>query len=329
MGRRTRSFVVPGAWILLALMGTCAGISACSRAPFLKVSSFYPPPGEGCAVCHPACFEEWRSSAHRAAATNPSYQALIGKVDVMECRGCHLPAYAPPLGGATPPPREIRSEDGVNCLACHGEACPQVRLEDKDESKAVDQTSPSASVRCGGCHRDTYAEWRALENEARAPGSSATCVTCHMPRKNRGEGHAGRVHRDHSCSGASPLTARLEILHAERTEEGGTRVDVRVHVEGPGHRVPSGHFGRKEVRLEAWMDDRPVTEAKVLRLFVERGEGLKPGWNGPYRLHLARGGKQVHLRLLRVRRDAPAPETELARLDEALPTGEIAPARPP
>ncbi len=86
---------------------------------------------QNCAVCHQQIAEQWRSSLHSQAASDPAYVANInlleksrGIVATRYCEGCHAPIAL--LSGSLRPGGKhggvegtVAFKEGVSCLACH------------------------------------------------------------------------------------------------------------------------------------------------------------------------------------------------------------------
>ena len=87
---------------------------------------------EQCGECHTQIFDEWKSSAHRQAASDPAYVKNInlladskGIAATRYCEGCHAPVAlltgelttGGKHGGIPNTPAHI---EGVGCMGCHG-----------------------------------------------------------------------------------------------------------------------------------------------------------------------------------------------------------------
>jgi hypothetical protein len=116
-----------------------------------------------------------------------------------------------------------------------------------------------SSELCGGCHAATFAEWRAAPTPD--DGERKTCQSCHMPAVHR------TVESVNEDVPYSPLLVALEreqplrrhrfAVPDDAAEEIGLVVErrdralaVRIENRLP-HALPTGSFGRREVRLFA------------------------------------------------------------------------------
>ncbi len=85
-----------------------------------------------CGTCHQDIYQQWLSSAHRQAASDPAYvkninllEATRGITATRYCEGCHAPVAlltgqltpGGKHGGVPDTPAHL---EGVGCLACHG-----------------------------------------------------------------------------------------------------------------------------------------------------------------------------------------------------------------
>jgi len=150
------------------------------RGPHVDVSAATGSEGCGAAGCHEATTAEWRGSAHRFAADNELYLAVVeqlvreqGPSAAAFCAGCHDPVRA--LTGTVeeayadgrPPPGE-----GVSCFACHATIgdTPQAR------NGHVEVLPPAH----GHLSREDRARIRMAPREHRLDWRAETgCARCH------------------------------------------------------------------------------------------------------------------------------------------------------
>ncbi len=174
-----------------------------------------------CEGCHPAITEEWRSSLHRAAFSDETFQTSLGLEEPQDrafCVGCHAPAAA-----------RAGLSAGVDCLACHG--APH-------EARA---SSPSSA--CASCHEFPFERGRlelvqkTATEHAESAYADVPCAGCHMPAR---EGH-----RDHRfLAGHAPervgRAVRVEVARGGQANV--LRVSIRVDA---GHAFPTGDMFRR------------------------------------------------------------------------------------
>jgi len=87
---------------------------------------------ENCSACHQEIFQQWSSSMHRLAASDPAYVKNVFLLEETQgisatryCEGCHAPVAL--LSGQLSPGGEhggvagtIANSEGVGCMSCHG-----------------------------------------------------------------------------------------------------------------------------------------------------------------------------------------------------------------
>lgn len=197
----------------------------------------------GCEGCHAEIAAEWRSSFHRAAFTDATFQRSLELEDPADrafCTGCHAPA-ASRTGVAT----------GVDCAACHGERprTPEQRragTPSRPPARAPHDVTVDAAFgtakACAPCHEFAFADGRpdlvqkTLSEHAESGFADVSCAACHMPRR---EGHM-----DHRfLSGHSPEHLKAAV-HVEGSRSGarGARITIRVDA---GHAFPTGDMFRR------------------------------------------------------------------------------------
>ncbi len=265
--RRERRLALALGLLLIAL-GACR-----LRVPFADDLLFstereQPPVAEDCKRCHREVFEEWSDSPHAGAWTAEHFRAMTADHAAEACLGCHAPG---PLGekGEIALRAEHR-EEGVTCLSCHLSTAPGAEPLSMRGPHAT--TSP-VEVHpvvvddlylkpdlCGTCHTEALEQWRAAPMPEDG-SEKEVCQACHMPAVRRtiesvdperaysrvlvalGKPVEGRRHRFKVP--ADPWKS-IE-LHA--TRDGAIwRVEVRNRMP---HALPTGAFGRREVRVRA------------------------------------------------------------------------------
>lgn len=219
----------------------------------------------GCEDCHAAIADEWRTSLHARADSDPVYRAEPARVPAF-CHRCHAPLANPDE------PRAGRAR-GVGCVMCH--------------APHDGRTAGIATRRCATCHdfpfeadnHLAYAPGQRLQRTARehaaSPAARQGCASCHFPRVRAADGTS---HVSHALPGArdpAMLAAALAIEATARAERTETRVTLVLRSRA-GHAVPTGDLYRSlQVRaLDA--EDPEVDDAVALRRnFAPTRRGLR------------------------------------------------------
>jgi hypothetical protein len=251
---------------LLALAGCRPTVPFAERAFFSREPEHALPAAADCERCHQEVVVEWRASAHARAWTSDAFQTATHGGRAETCTGCHAPA---PLAADGPPRlRAGRLDEGVTCVSCHLSAAPDAApltmrgpasrsLPIEVHPVIAEDPLYRSSELCGGCHEVTFAEWRAAPPPA--VGEKETCQGCHMPSVHR------TVESVNEAVPYSPLLVALEETQPLRRhrfavpddadeeivlalERGPAALGVRVENHAP-HALPTGSFGRREVRL--------------------------------------------------------------------------------
>ncbi|HCP46385.1 MAG TPA: hypothetical protein DIU15_10100 [Deltaproteobacteria bacterium] len=238
-----------------------------------------------CNACHGEVHDQWASSGHATAATNPVYLAATDALgNPPLCRECHLPlqnqrvslARGPAFLGSTaqeanPDYEPSLALEGVTCAACHvrdGVILGPRTLPTEAAPHRVLQASEFRDVEaCAFCHQlalpgakehpfiDTVGEWQ------RSPFSQAgiSCQDCHMPRVSgiiagsryaAFASHLGLGGRS-SESLRRAITLEVELSAASLERGGSIEASARLMNTGAGHAVPTGDPShRLEVRFE-------------------------------------------------------------------------------
>jgi nitrate/TMAO reductase-like tetraheme cytochrome c subunit len=265
-----RLALLAAAWLLVS----CEMPGPLVRGMFTRTESRAAPTAADCERCHQEVVREWRSSLHASAWESPAFQRASAGGRAAECTGCHAPA---PVAEDRPVAmRELHVAEGVTCTSCH--LSPRPDAPPLTMRGPVSRTSPieihpiierdplyRSSELCGTCHEGTLREWRAA---AEPPGgeTKATCQGCHMPAVER---KVESVHDEHAYSALFvALGEKAELRrHTFAVPEIGPGDDVRLAVapvqeggrralevtvsNGLPHALPTGSFGRREVRIAA------------------------------------------------------------------------------
>jgi hypothetical protein len=264
--REARFAALLGLGPLLALAGCRPSVPFAERMFFSREATHALPAAADCERCHQEVVEEWRASAHARAWTSEAFQDATHGGRAEPCTGCHAPA---PLAASGPPLlRAARHDEGVTCTTCHLSTAPGAApltmrgpatrsLPVEVHPVIAEDPLYRSSELCGGCHEGTFAEWKA--SPAPAEGEKETCQGCHMPSVHR------TVESVNEEVPYSPLFVAMEetqllrrhrfavpeevdeeiVLALERRPDA---LVVRVANRLP-HALPTGSFGRREVRL--------------------------------------------------------------------------------
>ncbi|HHO52753.1 MAG TPA: hypothetical protein ENK18_18225 [Deltaproteobacteria bacterium] len=234
---------------------------------------------EACRACHPAIYDEWRSSIHSQAWIDPQLQGELEKSDNRWlCLSCHTPLLVQhdrwprglvdgdverPIVSANPRFDPALREEGITCTACHllGDRIggPGIAQGQAPHPVAVDPRFRSGEL-CLSCHQasaiyegksficvfDTGREWR----EGPYDDEGQTCVDCHMPPIERPVGLTGppRQVRRHWWRGAGipkiegrypPAEANVPGLGLS-AEAQGAALSLTLSNANAGHLLPTG-----------------------------------------------------------------------------------------
>ncbi len=307
---------------LFALACTLPGPVVEGLFPSTEATSHPVPAAADCERCHQEVFREWERSLHARAWTHPPFQAASAEGSVEACTGCH--AAAPVEGGVEPRLREAHRAEGVTCITCHlspdPEAAPLTMRGPESRTSPV-QIHPvierdplyRSSELCGTCHRRAYSEWRA-EPPAAGGEEKPTCPSCHMPAVHR---KMESVHDEHAYSalfvalGEERDLRRHDFAVPEPTEE---EIGLSADWEPPGaegpalevavanripHGLPTGEFGRREVRLRVTWPGGEARRSRSQRL----REGLPAGALWHERFGLPAGTKPTEVAVVLERFD--------------------------
>jgi hypothetical protein len=317
--------------LVLGSLVACRPAVPFAERAFFSSEGHALPAAADCERCHQEVYVEWSDSAHARAFRSETFQAATHQGRADTCTGCHAPA--PLVAGAPPALRGERRAEGVTCTTCHlstapGSA-PLTMRGPASRSLPVDVHPVVAedplyrsSELCGGCHEATFAEWRAAPPSAE--GERETCQGCHMPAVHR------TVESVNEDVPYSPLLVALEQeqrlrrhrfavpddadegigLTLERGERG---LVVRVENRLP-HALPTGSFGRREVKLFAsWPGG-----ARELPVAARPGSALAAGGARVLELPLDAAARRAPI-AVSLRRYDPAARAwqELARAESA------------
>jgi len=259
---------VAAATLLAALALGCRPAVPFAERSFFSTEGRALPAAEDCERCHQEVYLEWRESGHARAWSSESFQAATHAGRAEPCTGCHAPA--PLVQGELPALRGERRAEGVTCTTCHLSTAPGAApltmrgpasrsLPVEVHPVVAEDPLYRSSELCGGCHQAAFAEWKA--SPPPAEGERETCQGCHMPQVHR---TVESVNEDVPYSPVFVALEEKQDLRRHRfavpddsddelvvsLARSGDALAVRVENRLP-HALPTGSFGRREVKLFA------------------------------------------------------------------------------
>jgi len=163
---------------------------------------------EECAGCHQDVWDEWTTSYHAKAWTDPMVRRLADGFRMTECIDCHAPQPIHVTGvDQRVAPRQHSRSDGVDCLSCHllddGVSVAAGRTVDTSAVAGACRPKETPSMRdsssCVGCHNQ-----HETVDEVLASNTGKTCLDCHMETVERSakDGRSARKGHSHRFPGA-------------------------------------------------------------------------------------------------------------------------------
>ena len=303
--RRIRLWVVSAGALALGL-ASCASFEHLTR-----VSNTFPQAKE-CGKCHIDIYQEWTTSDHAHAYTNPHFRAATDDYAFGECLNCHAPE--PVLTAHTPAVRQAEREEAVTCVACHldqGELCGPLEPTGKVQPHPIGvrpEVYGDAGI-CGRCHQGTWEEWAAVVQEKR------TCQQCHMPEITRKMTQASGgfsnliVAMEHETAQrrhvfaipTADSTGELIELEVRRVETG---VEVRLYNRLP-HSLPTGDYGFRVLVLEITALDGQGGESALaqMELAPETKTAIPAQGTWNHSAAVPEGSRSLRVRLRRLSYD--------------------------
>ena len=230
-----------------------------------------------CQQCHQEAYDEWATSHHGIAFTNPEVRALSDDFRREECMDCHLPRPLAVTGfGKRTLPRRTHFDEGVSCISCHlGEDGGIVGRNDRPEVPCKPKRSEAfLSVdACMSCHNQhqTTDQWRASHYAQQG----IHCTNCHMPEaeRKRPDGTI-RKGRSHVYPGAHDK-AMLAKAGTFAAKKDGSDLVLSLTNTGAGHNFPTEERHRA-VDLE-------YRFFRGLDAIAGNGTGGAPDWSRAWR----------------------------------------------
>jgi hypothetical protein len=248
-----------------------------------------------CGQCHSEIYQEWRTSMHAKAWTDPYYQVdFVFDGSQQICLNCHVPLRNQqenlvlgfrdrerfkPILAPNPDFDAALQQEGVTCAVCH--VRDGVIIGPYGETTAPHPTRYEPAMTsgmgvCRQCHVVSGKRWDTFfrippcgtvaEIEEGGPDKEIDCVGCHLPPVNRplAEETVPRQGGRHLFQGGhSPemVRAALNIDFQIITEGvGGKRATIALTNIGADHYLPTGTPDR-----HLTVEFRLLEEGKVVR----------------------------------------------------------------
>lgn len=235
----------------------------------LAVSGAGQPSSEKCGECHISIYDEWKSSGHSRAYTDPFFRSITNEYMVSPCINCHSPesAFSEEIRR-----REAHPEEGVNCQTCHlrsGMLQGPVEKHLPFDIHPIMEKNPDylESALCGNCHRKTFEEYN------KSGKKEKTCQDCHMPDVKRTiidnrpwvwlkDRYTFRTH-SFAVEEAESIREKIDIQINIR-ETSPVSGDVVIQNISIPHNVPTGGYGYHEIMMSiSLVDEMGETVEKV------------------------------------------------------------------
>ncbi|HSG06110.1 MAG TPA: hypothetical protein VLB09_06900, partial [Nitrospiria bacterium] len=232
---------------------------------------------EQCGACHVEIYEEWKTSYHAKAYTDPFFQAYWKKDDqIWICLNCHTPLEPQQEflikgleGGKVHKPVKVANPDfdpefqkeGITCAACHvRDGVIEGPFKDMDAPHPTRYSERFTTTDiCFTCHQvpsgpfqfynggpcSTFPEFEAGPYYQ----SGIICQDCHMPKVNRPLVPGGPVRpvRKHLWKGGHfpemvKQAVTVQVGAEPSTMKPGEAVEWTLNLQnsGAGHKLPTG-----------------------------------------------------------------------------------------
>jgi len=277
---------VQGLFVAIVL----AGCSSFDRLTQIPSPGDPGPSAHQCRHCHQQQYLEWHETAHARAITTRVFLETAGTPAEEECLHCHSPLRSQ---DHMLQPRSFHPEEGVNCISCHLVAGA---MHGPHPSTALisphpiveDRVTYTASSFCAPCHEETYVQWQ----EAAAETSRPTCQSCHQAALQRTASQGTNIFSDILVSFEKKVATRSHDIRLENMTlfPDTVQVTLRYGANGPGerklevqlrnnlpHDLPTGTFGRKELRLLLVSGRDGQIVGSEGRLLATEGDAMRSG----------------------------------------------------
>lgn len=260
---------------------------------------------EACGACHMDIYQEWQTSLHAKAFSNPFFTAYLKKdKGDPTCLICHTPLQnqSPVILSSKsglyddltvePNPQfdaELQRE-GVNCSGCHvrdGVIYGPYKMESMNAPHAVafDEKFLNNTI-CNQCHEVPSKKFSLMTEGICSTGSEfsespwarkgVTCQGCHMQAIKRPlvKGFPARPGKRHLWPGGYSF-AQLRKVFRFKAEKVGQELTITITNSGAGHKAPSGDPDRFIV-LDFWWKDSSGQSTKLESIQFKRQMVWKP-----------------------------------------------------
>lgn len=237
-----------------------------------------------CAVCHRGIYDEWSTSQHSMAWTDPYFRADFVFDDSKQiCLNCHIPLRNQqenlvlgfkdkerlnPILEANPDFDKELQNEGVTCAVCHikdGKIVGPFNSRSAPHEVVVDKTMVSGMKPCVRCHVVSGDKWDTFYGlepcgtvaEIQKSGRKPNCIGCHMPEVIRPVVSGGRARKGgaHTFKGGhhkDKVKSALNVGYKKNIEKSSTEFIFTLTNVGAAHYLPTGTPDRKltlEVKL--------------------------------------------------------------------------------
>jgi nitrate reductase cytochrome c-type subunit len=233
----------------------------------------------GCATCHQSTYDEWSTTIHSQAWTDPYFQvdwAFDGRQQI--CKNCHIPLDRQqehlvlgfndqekwqPILKANPDFDPTLQHEGVTCAACHLRDGEILGVFGSDRAPHPVRKIADSNEICLRCHVVSGKRWDTFfrfppcgtvaeiettsQTAGQASGTVLGCVQCHMPLTERplvagGPARAVRMHLWRGGHDLDTVKKGLSVTFEEmsRPPRDGRSFALTITNAGAAHYFPTG-----------------------------------------------------------------------------------------
>jgi len=239
-----------------------------------------------CGVCHNEIYQEWQTSLHSKAFTDPFFTAYLKKdKGDPTCLVCHTPLLNQSpfiLSSASGDYNDLHNisnpnfdpklqQEGVTCAACHvkdGVIYGPYKKRDLNAPHPVayDNNFLQKSL-CQQCHEVPSKDFSLMKEGICSTGMESNsglwaargfvCQDCHMPLVNRPlmPGFPARQGRKHLWPGGYSIQ-QLQKVFSFKASKNNDQITITISNSGAGHKAPTGDPDRFIVMDFFWTDNK-------------------------------------------------------------------------